>query len=342
MNPVEALAAAGQSVWLDNISRPMIDDGTLTSYINDLAVTGLTSNPTIFQKAIEASDAYQGQIDGCRKLGLSGEETFFALAISDLQRAADLLAGVYRATDGGDGFVSLEVSPAIADDSKATVEQAAWLFTKAARANLFIKIPGTEAGLEAIEEAIYRGLPINVTLLFSAEQYLAAADAYYKGVERRIAEGLSPRVASVASLFVSRWDVAVPEADNRLGLAIAAAAYRAYLDLLDSDRHRSLLDHGGRAQKLLFASTGTKDKSASDILYVERLAAPETINTMPSETLLAYADHGPAKPELLDPEPLRKGAYEVDIDALAGRLQQQGEAAFLDSWHELLQSITTA
>jgi transaldolase len=340
----------GQSLWLDNITRTMLDDGTLARYIDELSVTGLTSNPTIFDKAISGGDAYDEQIAELAPGGASTEEIFFELAIADLRRATDLFAPVHERTDGVDGFCSLEVSPKLADDAAATIAQAAKLHGEAERENLFIKIPGTGAGNEAIEESIFAGIPINVTLLFSREQYLAAAEAYMCGVERRIEAGLDPNVASVASLFISRWDVAVAdevpgELRNRLGIAVGGRAYRAYHELLDSDRWQRLLNEGARAQRLLWASTGTKDPDASDVLYVEGLASPFTVNTMPENTLNAFADHG----EVGEPLPADGGDAEqvlaefgaagIDVDALAERLQVEGAEAFVKSWNELLQSI---
>lgn len=353
MNPTKALHSAGQSLWLDNITRTILDDGTLAGYISGLGITGLTSNPTIFEKAIGGGGAYEAQVHECQEKGLSDEETFFELAIADLQRAADLFLPAHEASAGVDGFVSLEVSPELAYDTDSTIAQAVALHGEAGRPNLFIKIPGTPEGLPAIEEAIYRGVPVNVTLLFSADQYLAAAEAYHKGLDRRIAEGLSPDVRSVASLFISRWDVAaneeVPEnLQNRLGLAVGADAYRAYRELLDSDRFQKLANDGARAQRLLFASTGTKDPDASDILYVDGLAAPDTVNTMPENTLLAYADHGPEDPPMLSPDGGDSAAVMqeftdagVDLDALAARLQSEGAEAFVKSWKSLIATIAS-
>jgi transaldolase len=340
----------GQSLWLDNITRTMLDDGTLARYIEELSVTGLTSNPTIFDKAISGGDAYDEQIAELAPSGASTEEIFFELAIADLRRATDLFAPVHERTDGVDGWCSLEVSPKLADDTAATIEQAAKLHGQAGRDNLFIKIPGTVAGRKAIEESIFAGVPVNVTLLFSREHYLAAADAYMRGVERRVEAGLDPNVASVASLFISRWDVAVSdevpdELRNKLGIAIGGRAYRAYHELLDSDRWQRLLNEGARAQRLLWASTGTKDPDASDVLYIEALASPFTVNTMPEPTLNAFADNG----EVGDPLPTDGGDAEgvlaefgaagIDVEALAERLQEEGAQAFVDSWNELLRTI---
>jgi transaldolase len=350
MKPNAKLHELGQSLWLDNITRTMLDDGTLARYIEELSVTGLTSNPTIFDKAISGGDTYDEQIAELAPRGLSTEEIFFELAIADLRRATDLFAGVHERTDHVDGWCSLEVSPKLADDTAATIEQAAKLHAEAERKNLYIKIPGTPAGLGAIEESIFAGIPVNVTLLFDREQYLAAADAYMKGIERRIEAGLDPNVASVASLFISRWDVAVSdevpaELRNRLGVAVGGRAYRAYHELLDSDRWQRLLNEGARAQRLLWASTGTKDPDASDVLYIEAFASPFTVNTMPEPTLLAFADHG----EVGEPLPADGGDAEdvlakfgeagIDVDALATRLQDEGAEAFVKSWSELLKSI---
>ncbi len=350
MKPTRQLHDLGQSLWIDNITRDMLDDGTLEGYISDLDVTGLTSNPTIFDKAISGGDDYDAQIEELQDEGLEAEELFFELAITDLRRAADLFKDIHRQTDTVDGFVSLEVSPLLADETEPTVTQASELHGKAERQNLFVKIPGTKAGLPAIEESIFAGIPINVTLLFDRDQYLAAADAYMKGIERRIEAGLDPDVRSVASLFISRWDVAVhddvpDELKNTLGIAIGVASYKAYRELLDSDRMQKLQSEGARPQRLLFASTGTKDPEASDTLYVEAFAAPDTINTMPDKTLHAFADHG----EVADPLPADGGdASEVlaahadagiDVDALSERLQVEGADAFSKSWREMLDSI---
>ena len=352
MKATQQLHDLGQSLWLDNITRTMLRDGTLAGYIDELSVTGLTSNPTIFDKAITGGDAYDEQIIEVAPTVESTEETFFELAIRDLQGATDLFRGVHERTAGVDGFCSLEVSPLIADDTAATIEQAARLHTKAERENLFIKIPGTPAGLPAIEESIFAGIPINVTLLFDTDQYLAAADAYMKGIERRIEAGLDPDVASVASIFMSRWDVAVSEQapeelKNRLGLAVGFRAYRAYRELLDDIRSQRLMNEGARPQRLLWASTGTKDPGASDVLYIEGFASPFTVNTMPEPTLHAFADHGTVG----EPVPADGGDCDallaefesagIGVEALAARLQEEGKQAFNKSWEDLLESIDT-
>jgi transaldolase len=357
MKATQQLHEVGQSLWVDNITRDMLGGGTLKGYIDDLSVTGLTSNPTIFDKAIGAGDSYDAQVAEIGSSADSGgaganaeENVFFELALADLRDAADLFADTHKRTGGVDGFVSLEVSPLLADDAAATIEQAAKLHAKAERENLFIKIPGTTAGLEAIEESIFAGIPINVTLLFDDKQYLAAADAYMKGIERRIAEGLDPVVQSVASIFMSRWDVAVAEEvpgdlKNRLGIAIGGRAYRGYRELLDSDRWMRLANHGARAQRLLWASTGTKDPDAPDTMYIEAFASPFTVNTMPDKTLEAFGDHG-SLGDLMDPgggnsEAVLKefeGAG-IDLEALAARLQQEGKESFNKSWEELRKTI---
>jgi transaldolase len=350
MKPTAKLHDIGQSLWLDNITRTMLADGTLRGYIEELSVTGLTSNPTIFDKAISGGEAYDEQIVELNQNGHEPEEVFFELALADLRDATDLFRGVHERTAGVDGFCSLEVSPKLADDTQATIEQAAQLHAKAERDNLYVKIPGTPAGLPAIEESIFAGIPINVTLLFSREQYLAAADAYMKGIERRIEAGLSPDVPSVASIFMSRWDVAVTgevpdELHNRLGLAVGFRAYRAYRELVDSQRVQRLMNEGARPQRLLWASTGTKDPEASDVLYIEGFASPFTVNTMPEPTLHAFADHG----EVGDLVPADGGDCEevlaefakvgIDVDALAERLQEEGKEAFVKSWNDMLDSI---
>ena len=350
MKPTKKLHDLGQSLWLDNITRDLLNSGTLTRYIDELSVTGLTSNPTIFDHAIKNSAIYDGDIASKASAAKSGEDLFFGLALADLTRAADLFKSVFARTDGVDGWVSLEVSPVLAHDTKSTLAAALDLHKRAGRPNLFIKIPGTPEGLPAIEEAIFAGVPVNVTLLFSREQYVAAADAYLRGVERRIAAGLNPAVASVASLFVSRWDVAVAgkvpaELVNRLGIAIGQRAYKAYRELLDSARFQRAANSGARAQRLLWASTGTKDPKASDSLYVKALAAPFTVNTMPEATLLAYGDHGEVG-ETLTPDGgdceavlARFAKAGIDIDALAARLQDEGASSFVKSWNDLMARI---
>ena len=340
----------GQSLWLDNITRDLLDSGTLARYIADLSVTGLTSNPTIFEHAIGSGASYDDAIQKLAARGLSEEGIFFELALADLTRAADLFRPIYDASDGVDGWVSLEVSPLLAGDTAGTIRAAAQLHARAARPNLFIKIPGTPQGLPAIEQSISDGVPINVTLLFSREHYLAAAEAYLRGIERRVVAGLSPRVQSVASLFVSRWDAAVkqeisPPFHNRLGIAVAMRCYKAHCDLLASTRWRKLAAAGARPQRLLWASTGTKDAVARDTLYVEALAAPETVNTIPEKTLQAFADHGqpgatlPADGGLADAvlEEFRREG--VDDEALAAQLQRDGVLAFAKSWGGLLARI---
>ena len=351
MNPTRQLHELGQSIWIDNITRTMLDDGTLQRYVDELSVTGLTSNPTIFDKAIGAGDAYDEQIAELQAQGLSGEALFFELALTDLRRAAKLFEPVNERTDDVDGWVSVEVSPLIADDAEATIKQAADLHSRA-DCNVFVKIPGTTAGLTAIEESIFAGIPINVTLLFSTEQYLAAADAYMRGIERRIEAGLGAMVPSVASIFISRWDVAVSDEvggslRNKLGIAVAQWAYAAYRELLDSDRMQRLENEGARPQRLLFASTGTKDPDASDVLYIEALTAPYTINTMPEPTLLAFAEHGrvggplPADGKEAGETLTQFASAGIDLDALAERLQEEGEQAFNKSWREMIGSLET-
>jgi transaldolase len=346
----KALNKLGQSLWLDNITRDLLDSGTLKRYIDDLSVTGLTSNPTIFDNAISRSSWYDKEIRKQLDSGTSGEALFFNLAIQDLSRAADLFLPVYQRTGTVDGFVSLEVSPLLAYDTKATVQQAKTLHAQANKPNLFIKIPGTPEGLPAIEESIFAGVPINVTLLFSTDQYKAAAEAYMKGLERRVAAGLSADVRSVASLFVSRWDVAVADKlpaqlRNTLGMAVSKQAYKAYRDILASDRFQRLENVGARAQRLLFASTGTKDKNAPDTLYIDGLAAPNTVNTMPEATLLAFAEHGKTatalSPDGGDAEVQLSALIKagIDLTALSAQLQSDGAKSFVKSWHELLGAL---
>jgi transaldolase len=350
MKATEALHNQGQSIWLDNITRDLLDTGTLKRYIQDFSVTGLTSNPTIFDQAITHSRSYDSEIRRLVAAGLSGEALFFELAVEDLTRAADLFAPIHERTATVDGWVSLEVSPLLAYDTEATVNEARALHKKAGRRNLFIKIPGTREGGPAIEEAIFSGVPVNVTLLFTREHYLAAADAYMRGLERRVEAGLSPDVRSVASLFISRWDKAtmdkVPEQDrDKLGVAIGQQAYAAYRGVLESDRWQRLANCGARAQRLLFASTGTKDPKASDVLYIGALAAPNTVNTMPEETLLAFSDHGRvgaaiapggADSEQVLVEYSRVG---VDVATLGVDLQKEGAKSFDNSWQDLMKAI---
>ena len=352
MNATRKLHDLGQSLWLDNITRELLTSGTLSRYIHEFAVTGLTSNPTIFDQAIGSGSSYDEAIRKKVLAGKSGEALFFELALEDLTRAADLFRPVFNATGGMDGWVSLEVSPLLADDTVGTLKAALELHTRAHRPNLFIKIPGTEAGIPAIEAAIFAGVPVTVTLLVSREHYLAAADAYMRGIERRIVAGLDPKVASVASIFVSRWDIAVKdqvseEYRNRLGIAVAMRTYKAYRDVLDAPRWQNLAALGARPQRLLWASTGTKDPAAPDVLYVEALAAPDTINTMPEKTLLAFAEHGKINNVL----PVDEGYAEAVIaeftregvsdEVVAADLQREGTAAFAKSWRDLIARIAS-
>ena len=349
MTATATLAELGQSLWVDNITRMMLDEGTLERYVRELSVTGLTSNPTIFDKAIGSGEAYDEQIDALADRGLGDEALFFELALADLDRAAELFGAVHERSDGVDGWVSLEVSPLLANDAEATIAQAAELHSRA-RDNVFIKIPGTAEGRTAIEESIYAGIPINVTLLFSREHYLGAADAFMRGIERRIEAGLDPDVPSVASLFVSRWDVAVAETvpdelRNQLGVAIGKRTYRAYRELLASKRWHDLQGAGAVRQRLLWASTGVKDPSARETLYVEALAAPDTIDTMPVKTLLALHEKGRIGATLAedggdaDAVLARFARAGLDVEALAQRLQREGAEAFVKSWRALLERI---
>jgi transaldolase len=352
MKATQLLHNLGQSLWLDNITRDLLDNGTLQHYIDELSVTGLTSNPTIFDQAIKNSTAYDQAIRQKLNEGKSGEELFFELALEDLTRAADLFRPIYDRTNGVDGWVSLEVSPLLAHDTASTIVATKSLHARAGRPNLLMKIPGTKEGLPAIEEAIFAGVPVNVTLLFSREHYVAAAEAFLRGIERRIAAGLTPEVGSVASVFVSRWDAAVagkvPAAlNNQLGIAIAKRTYKAARDLLGSPRWQRIYNAGARPQRLLWASTGTKDPQASDVLYIKALAAPFTVNTMPEGTLKALADHGDLS-EIMSADggdceavlaQFAKAA--IDVDALAARLQDEGAKAFVNSWNELMNVIAS-
>jgi transaldolase len=352
MKATQQLHDLGQSLWLDNITRDLLNNGTLERYIKQLSVTGLTSNPTIFDHAIKNSSAYDSGIRECQNRGKSGEELFFNLAIEDLVRAADLFRPIHQQTNGVDGWVSLEVSPLLAHDAATTLAAAKDLYQRAGRPNLFIKIPGTKEGLPAIEEAIFAGIPINVTLLFSRGQYIAAADAFMRGIERRIEAGLNPQVGSVASVFISRWDVAVagkvPAAlNNKLGIAVASDIYKAYHELLASPRWQRAFNSGARAQRLLFASTGTKDPNAPDVMYVKALAAPYTVNTMPEGTLNAFADHGDVSHIMA----ADGGNYKnilwqfsqagINADALAAQLQDEGAKSFVKSWEELMSVLSS-
>jgi transaldolase len=339
-------------LWLDNITRDLINSGTLKRYIDELCVTGLTSNPTIFDHAIKNSSSYDAAIRKKLDEGKSGEELFFELALEDLTRAADLFRPVFDRTNGVDGWVSLEVSPLLAHDTASTLAAAKSLHARAARPNLLIKIPGTKEGLPAIEESIFAGVPINVTLLFSREHYVAAAEAFLRGIERRIDAGLQPNIGSVASVFVSRWDAAVagkvPAAlNNRLGIAVAKRTYKAYRDLLGSPRWERIYNAGARPQRLLWASTGTKDPKAPDVLYIKALAAPFTVNTMPEATLKALADHGDLS-EIMsadggDCEAVldQFAAAGIDIDDLAAKLQEDGAKSFVSSWNDLMGVIAS-
>jgi transaldolase len=350
MKATEQLHHMGQSLWLDNITRGLLTSGTLERYIRELSITGLTSNPSIFDRAIRETGSYDAAIRGKIEAAQGAEKLFFELALEDLTYAADLFRPIHDATNGRDGWVSLEVSPLLADEPVKTLEAARQLFAAADRPNLFIKIPGTPKGLSAIEEAIFAGIPINVTLLFSRDQYTKAASAYMRGIERRIQAGLNPVVHSVASLFVSRWDVTIAgkepdELRDRLGIAIARQAYKAYRELLSSPRWVQLAAQGASAQRLLWASTGTKNPKASDTLYISGLAAPDTVNTMPEATLLAFADHGQVPNALPadggDCETVLEGFARAGIDAgkLAEQLQREGAEAFVKSWNDLLLCI---
>jgi len=352
MKATRILHDLGQSLWLDNITRNLLRTGVLRRYIDEFSVTGLTSNPTIFDHAIKNSGDYDDAIKSKLAEGKSGEKLFFELALEDLTQAADLFRPVHDRTGGVDGWVSLEVSPLLAHDTKSTIAVAKDLHAQARRPNVLIKIPGTPEGLPAIEEAIFAGVPTNVTLLFSDDQYLAAANAFMRGIERRIEAGLNPDVRSVASIFISRWDVAVtgkvPQALNdRLGIAIAKRAYKAYLGLLSSPRWMRAYNAGARPQRLLWASTGTKDPKASDVVYVKALAAPFTVNTMPEGTLKALAEHGdvgatmPADGGNSEEELARFAEAKIDVHALAKQLQDEGAKSFVNSWNDLMGVISS-
>lgn len=352
MKPTQQLHDLGQSLWLDNITRGLLVSGTLARYIKELSITGLTSNPSIFDNAIKNSNFYDEAIRQKRKDGKSGEDLFLELALEDLRQAADLFRPIYDTTGGLDGWVSIEVSPLLAYDAANTVKEAVQLHAQAERPNLFVKIPGTSEGVVAIEEATFAGVPVNVTLLFSREQYIASAEAYFRGIEKRLAAGLDPRVPSLASVFISRWDKAVmgkvpKELQDRLGIAIAKRTYKAYRELLASARWQKLAAAGVQPQRLLWASTGTKDPEASDVLYIEALAAPDTINTIPDKTLLAFADHG----RVSDVLPIDGGDAEeviaefvaagINVGQLAADLQREGAESFVKSWQDLLDCVAS-
>ncbi|MFO8003002.1 transaldolase [Thioalkalivibrio sp.] len=350
MQPNRELHDLGQSLWLDNITRDMLDDGTLRHYIDDDAITGLTSNPSIFDAAIGNGQTYDDDIREKTESADSEESLFIELALEDLRRAADLFRPIFEASDQVDGWVSMEISPLLAADTAGSIEAARQIHQQADRANLFVKIPGTPEGLPAIEESIFEGIPINVTLLFSREQYLQAAEAYLRGIERRLDAGRDARVGSVASLFISRWDTAVrdrvpADLQNRLGIAIGESTYRAYRELLSSARWRRLAEAGAQPQRLLWASTGTKDPDASETLYVEALAAPYTINTLPEKTLIAFSEHGVVDRSLNGDDHHARAMLArfadagIDIDALALQLQREGAQAFIKSWNQLLARI---
>jgi transaldolase len=352
MKATASLHELGQSLWLDNITRDLLTSGTLKRYIDELSVTGLTSNPTIFDHAIRNSTAYDATIRSRLGEGKSGEDLFFDLALEDLVQAADLFRPIHERTDGVDGWVSLEVSPLLVHDTASTIAAAKDLHRRAGRSNLLIKIPGTKEGLPAIEEAIFAGIPVNVTLLFSREHYVAAAEAYLRGVERRVEAGLRPTVGSVASVFISRWDVAVADKvptvlRNQLGIAIAKRTYKAYRELLGSPRWQRAYNAGARPQRLLWASTGTKDPNAPDVLYIKALAAPFTVNTMPEGTLKAFGDHGEVGAILPgdggDGEEMlaQLGKAGIDVDSLAARLQDEGAQSFTKSWNDLMECIAS-
>jgi transaldolase len=352
MKATQLLCNLGQSIWLDNITRDLLTSGTLRRYIDELSVTGLTSNPTIFEHAIKNSPSYDVPILEKLAKGKSGEDLFFELALEDLTRAADLFRPVHERTNTVDGWVSIEVSPLLAYDSDKTLRAARELFARAQRSNLFIKIPGTRQGLHAIEESIYAGVPVNVTLLFSSDQYVAAAEAFLRGIERRLEAGLNPNVGSVASVFISRWDAAVADKvpaplRNRLGIAVAQRTYKAARDLLSSPRWHRIYNAGARPQRILWASTGTKDRSASDILYVKALAAPFTVNTMPEGTLKALSRHSalgsilPADGGNCEDVLGQFAEQGIDLDELAARLQEDGATSFVKSWNELMDVIAS-
>ena len=352
MKATQLLHNLGQSLWLDNITRDLLNSGTLKRYIDELSVTGLTSNPTIFDHAIKNSSSYDAAIGKQLDEGISGESLFFDLALEDLTRAADLFRPTFDRTNGVDGWVSLEVSPLLAHDTASTLAAAKSLHARAGRPNLLIKIPGTKEGLPAIEESIFAGVPINVTLLFSREHYLAAAEAFLRGIERRIDAGLQADIGSVASVFVSRWDAAVADKvpaalKNRLGIAVAKRTYKAYRELLGSPRWERIYNAGARPQRLLWASTGTKDPEAPDVLYIKALAAPFTVNTMPEGTLKALADHGDIS-EIMsadggDCEAVldQFAAARIDIDELGAKLQDDGAKSFVSSWNDLMEVIAS-
>jgi transaldolase len=355
MNRLRALHDAGVSIWLDTLSRELLDSGEFARLIADCAVTGATSNPTIFAKAITGSERYDDQLRAAVAQGTDdAQELFFALALEDIRRAADMLRPAYDESDGRDGFVSFECTPDLADDTKATIEQAIELWTRLDRRNVMIKVPATEAGIPAIEELTARGVNVNITLLFSLARYEQVIDAYIGGLERRLAAGERvDAISSVASFFVSRVDAKVDpllpagsDLRGRVAIANAHRAYARYQERFTDERWLALREAGARPQRPLWASTGTKDPTYSDVLYVEELIAPEVINTMPEATLRAFADHGNVGRALsVDAEAaaetlLRDGAG-IDLDAITAELEHEGVRSFCDSYNQLLHCIET-
>ena len=352
-NAAQRLHEVGQSLWLDSINRAMLRSGALARYVSELAVTGLTSNPTILGHAMAASTDYDASLRTWLQHGVNEpQDLVYRLALEDLAAAASLFYPAWDATQGGDGYVSIEVPPDLAYETPRTVALAKWLQDEAGFENLLVKIPGTPQGLAAMEEAVVAEIGINVTLLFSDAQYLQTAEAYVRALERRLEAGLSLAVPSVASVFVSRWDKAAdpllsPEMHGRLGLAEAKKVYASYRQLLSSERWHALAQAGARPQRVLWASTSAKDPALADTYYVEALAAPDTIDTMPEKTLLAFAEHGVVG-DLLEADYARAeevvaavAGQDVDVDALAESLQRQGARAFGADWASLLDAIAT-
>jgi transaldolase len=351
VNPARQLHEAGQSLWLDSINRAMLGSGDLARYVDQLAVTGLTSNPTILGHAMAASHDYEGSLRALLAQGVSGpQDLVYAAAFEDLGQAANLFRPAWQASGGEDGYVSVEVPPDLAYDAPATVALARHLHAMAGFPNLLVKVPGTPQGLTVLEELVDAGIGVNVTLLFSDTHYLRTAEAYMRALERRLARGEDLAVPSVASVFVSRWDKAADSLlpkplHGRLGVAMAQKVYSSYQSLLASDRWRDLEAGGARPQRVLWASTSAKDPALPDTYYVEKLASPGTINTMPEKTLIAFADHGTVGEMLRDDyasgeetvaEVAAKG---VDVDALGESLQRQGARAFSADWSALLDAI---
>ncbi|MCW5914630.1 MAG: transaldolase [Chitinophagaceae bacterium] len=355
MNPLKQLHKLGQSIWLDFFDREVMDSGQLQKWIDEDDLAGITSNPSIFESAVASGSDYDGDIKKLADSGKTGEEIFFGFAVKDIQRAADILRPVYDAAKGNDGFVSLEVSPFLANDTEGTVAQALHLWKEVNRENVMIKIPGTKEGLEAIRQATAAGVNVNVTLLFGLDRYRAVTDAYLKGLEDRVARGESiDGIKSVASFFLSRIDVlldpqlkakGLTDLAGKAAIASAKTAYQIYKEVFGSDRFKKLEEKGARKQKVLWASTGTKNPEYSDVLYVETLIGENTINTLPVKTIDAFRDHGIAKSTLEEGMDKVKAQLEelaangIDLGKVSDELEKEGIEKFNVAFEKLLSAI---